>query len=133
MITVKHEYCPQNHPCPMVNICPTGAITQQGYAAPTIDQELCMDCGNCLMGCPAFQEVQAGPGARRSGSHREQRPVCRERRRARFRSGPTGTGDQRAGAGDDQDEQRIRIYRDVAESSGGQRADGIAAGHTVFT
>jgi hypothetical protein len=37
MITVVKSYCPQNHPCPTVRLCPTGAIIQRGNAAPEVD------------------------------------------------------------------------------------------------
>ncbi len=56
-IAIVNQRCPQNHPCPSVHYCPTGAIKQSGYAAPTIDEGKCINCGRCLMMCPygAFQ------------------------------------------------------------------------------
>lgn len=51
-ITINTMRCPQNHRCPSVGICPTGAIRQQGNGAPTIDEEKCVACGRCLMSCP---------------------------------------------------------------------------------
>ncbi len=51
-MTINVARCPQNHPCPMVRFCPTGAITQQGMKAPTIDADKCIDCGKCIKGCP---------------------------------------------------------------------------------
>ncbi len=54
MVTVHPERCPQNHPCPSLRVCPTGAITQQGYGAPTIDMDKCTDCGRCSMSCRVF-------------------------------------------------------------------------------
>lgn len=50
-IKVDSDKCPQNHPCPVVRICPTKAIKQQGFKAPTIDQSKCIDCGRCLRYC----------------------------------------------------------------------------------
>jgi ferredoxin len=43
--------CPQNHPCPVVRLCPTGAIGQKGFAAPEIDMEKCIECGACTVSC----------------------------------------------------------------------------------
>lgn len=43
--------CPQNHPCPLVRLCPVGAIAQRGFAAPTIDVDKCIDCGACSVSC----------------------------------------------------------------------------------
>lgn len=58
MIQVQQHLCPANHPCPVVGMCPTGAIEQESFnSAPTVNQELCTECGICTMGCPAFREV----------------------------------------------------------------------------
>jgi len=43
--------CPQNHPCPLVFLCPTGAISQKGFGAPEIDLEKCIECGACSASC----------------------------------------------------------------------------------
>jgi ferredoxin len=43
--------CPQNHPCPLVPLCPTGAISQKGYAAPRIELDKCIECGACSVSC----------------------------------------------------------------------------------
>lgn len=51
-IIVNSHRCPQNHPCPMVRKCPQGAISQNGYEAPTIDRSRCTACGVCVKGCP---------------------------------------------------------------------------------
>ncbi len=44
--------CPANHPCPLVSLCPAGAVSQKGFAAPTIDPDLCVECGLCSERCP---------------------------------------------------------------------------------
>ncbi|MCK4641362.1 MAG: 4Fe-4S binding protein [Candidatus Marinimicrobia bacterium] len=55
MIDVKEHFCPQNHACPALNYCPTGAITQESiYSAPKIDQDKCTDCGLCTRVCRVF-------------------------------------------------------------------------------
>lgn len=51
-IVVNNNRCPQNHPCPAVNVCPVGAIVQKGYNAPTIDYEKCIMCNKCTAYCP---------------------------------------------------------------------------------
>lgn len=58
-IIVEGQRCPKNHPCPSISYCPTGAIEQQGFDAPTIDKDKCVQCGKCLMMCPygAFQSA----------------------------------------------------------------------------
>ncbi len=50
-ITVEPRRCPQNHPCPVVRICPVNAISQNGFAAPTIDKSKCTNCGKCVRFC----------------------------------------------------------------------------------
>ena len=44
--------CPQNHRCPAIRSCPAEALKQEGRSAPTVDQELCIDCGECVQVCP---------------------------------------------------------------------------------
>jgi ferredoxin len=51
-ITVIKSRCPQNHPCPSVKICPAGALTQNGYDAPIVDKEKCIECEECVNYCP---------------------------------------------------------------------------------
>lgn len=51
-IVISEYRCPQNHPCPSVRVCPVGAITQRGYAAPEVDMDLCIKCGKCIRFCP---------------------------------------------------------------------------------
>lgn len=51
-IQVQVTRCPQNHPCPSVRICPTGALEQRGFDAPVVDKEKCTDCGRCVSFCP---------------------------------------------------------------------------------
>ena len=50
-LTIDAQLCPQNHRCPMIAICPAGAISQQGYALPQIDPERCIECGKCIKYC----------------------------------------------------------------------------------
>ncbi len=57
MILVQSQYCPQNHRCPTLRVCPTGALQQEGYSAPTIDKETCIECGRCTSSCRVFKEV----------------------------------------------------------------------------
>ncbi len=57
MILVQSQYCPQNHRCPTLRVCPTGALQQEGYNAPSIDKETCIECGRCTATCRVFKEV----------------------------------------------------------------------------
>lgn len=52
MIQVNSLACPQNHRCPIVNICPAGAISQDGFGLPVINEEKCTECGKCIRFCP---------------------------------------------------------------------------------
>jgi ferredoxin len=51
-VSVIKRNCPQNHACPAVRSCPVGALTQNGFSAPTVDSEKCIDCGACTDVCP---------------------------------------------------------------------------------
>lgn len=42
---------PQNHRCPLLTVCPVGAITQSGFGLPVIDPEKCIECGKCVGHC----------------------------------------------------------------------------------
>ena len=59
MITIDKNKCPQNHRCPSIKVCPVGAISQNGYELPIINQELCVECGKCINFCPkrAIQKI----------------------------------------------------------------------------
>ncbi len=58
MIVVRANLCPQNHPCPALRSCPEGALSQAGYAAPTVDESKCISCGKCARRCRVFSLVQ---------------------------------------------------------------------------
>lgn len=51
-IRVIVSRCPQNHPCPSVKVCPVDALSQDGFKAPVVDEEKCIDCGACVDYCP---------------------------------------------------------------------------------
>lgn len=51
-LTVNKARCPQNHPCPSVKVCPVGALSQQGFSAPTVNHDKCIRCGKCVAFCP---------------------------------------------------------------------------------
>ena len=51
-IKIEAERCPKNHPCPVIRICPAGAITQNNiFSAPELDEEKCAQCGLCTGFC----------------------------------------------------------------------------------
>jgi Fe-S-cluster-containing hydrogenase component 2 len=49
---VSKRLCPQNHRCPIIRVCPAGAIIQSGYGLPIIDKSKCTECGKCAKYCP---------------------------------------------------------------------------------
>ena len=49
---VSDRLCPQNHRCPIIRVCPAGAISQEGYGLPIIDKSKCTECGKCTRYCP---------------------------------------------------------------------------------
>ncbi len=51
-VQVLVERCPQNHPCPSVGVCPVGALSQERFEAPSVDEDQCTDCGRCVAFCP---------------------------------------------------------------------------------
>ena len=51
-VTIHARRCPQNHPCPSVRVCPQGALSQKGFAAPQVDASRCTNCGLCVNFCP---------------------------------------------------------------------------------
>ncbi|MDP4238995.1 MAG: 4Fe-4S binding protein [Bacteroidota bacterium] len=50
-LSIDKKRCPQNHACPIIRICPVGAISQNGYGLPVIDNEKCTECGKCARYC----------------------------------------------------------------------------------
>jgi ferredoxin len=51
-LTMVKNRCPQNHRCPALQVCPSGALTQNGFDAPAVDRSKCTDCGKCTRHCP---------------------------------------------------------------------------------
>ena len=51
-LKVSLTRCPQSHACPSVRVCPVGALSQNGYHAPVVDQKKCIRCGKCTGFCP---------------------------------------------------------------------------------
>lgn len=51
-IVIKLDLCPQNHFCPAVVVCPVGALSQQGFNAPIVDHDKCINCNKCVNFCP---------------------------------------------------------------------------------
>jgi len=52
MIQVDKAICPHDHICPLIKLCPVGAISQDAVGFPVIDYALCIECGKCVMKCP---------------------------------------------------------------------------------
>ena len=53
MPVVVKEKCPQNHRCPLLKLCPVEAIIQEGFDAPVILKDKCLECGICIDSCPS--------------------------------------------------------------------------------
>ncbi|MEG1613056.1 MAG: 4Fe-4S ferredoxin [Clostridia bacterium] len=51
-LIIDIDRCPQNHLCPSVKVCPVGALLQNGFNAPTVDDKKCICCGKCVKFCP---------------------------------------------------------------------------------
>ncbi|HOE09619.1 MAG TPA: 4Fe-4S binding protein [Treponemataceae bacterium] len=51
-MNINERRCPANHPCPAVRVCPVNAITQKGFALPSINNDVCINCGKCIKFCP---------------------------------------------------------------------------------
>lgn len=52
MIGVDKGICPHDHRCPLIAICPVGAISQGADGYPIINHDLCIECGKCVRSCP---------------------------------------------------------------------------------
>ncbi|MEI7616010.1 MAG: 4Fe-4S binding protein [Actinomycetota bacterium] len=51
-ININIRKCPQNHPCPAIRVCKESALSQNGFEAPKVDADKCIDCGECIDFCP---------------------------------------------------------------------------------
>lgn len=62
MIVVDPNKCPQNHICPLINLCLEKAISQKGNELPEIDREKCIECLICVKNCPrgAVKQIEEG-------------------------------------------------------------------------
>ena len=52
MIKIDSIKCPQDHPCPLIKMCPVDAISQEGVGLPKIDNDKCIKCLVCVANCP---------------------------------------------------------------------------------
>ena len=52
MLKVIPNKCPQDHKCPAIMVCPAGAISQDGFDLPIIDNKKCIECLKCTKFCP---------------------------------------------------------------------------------
>ncbi len=51
-LKVVAELCTQNHMCLPIDFCPKGAISQDGFNLPKVDESACDACGECIKVCP---------------------------------------------------------------------------------
>ncbi len=51
-IYVYKAKCPQDHVCPAMRVCPVSALSQEGFDAPVVDKDKCIECGACSRLCP---------------------------------------------------------------------------------
>lgn len=53
-IKIDKNRCPADHPCPVVRVCPTKAISQEKvfFGLPKINPDKCTQCKKCFDLCP---------------------------------------------------------------------------------
>lgn len=74
-VNIEKHRCPQNHRCPAISVCKFGALSQEGFNAPTIDEDKCTDCGKCSRFCP----MGALQAAKKNGVSAERQPAIKSR------------------------------------------------------
>ncbi|MBN1156964.1 4Fe-4S ferredoxin [Candidatus Woesearchaeota archaeon] len=52
MIKVIAERCPEDHLCPAIKMCPVKAIYQNGFNAPSVDNDKRIGRQACVANCP---------------------------------------------------------------------------------
>jgi len=57
-LTISSLFCPQNHPCPIISVCPAEAVSQVGLGLPVIDEIKCEECGLCVDFCPVHAVIE---------------------------------------------------------------------------
>ena len=63
-VRIDPVLCPKTHRCPLLKLCPVGAIGQEGNGLPVIDDTLCIACGKCVKYCgmQAITLIKTGTG-----------------------------------------------------------------------
>ncbi|MEG1700005.1 MAG: 4Fe-4S binding protein, partial [Alistipes sp.] len=51
-VVLDKSRCPHNHVCPLIKVCPVGAISQDADGYPVVDYDLCIECEKCTHACP---------------------------------------------------------------------------------
>ena len=71
MITVDRAICPHDHVCPLIKLCPVGAISQGEDGYPIVDHEKCIECGKCVLKCPmkAMKKIETPKAENSSPTH----------------------------------------------------------------
>ncbi|MDN5352198.1 MAG: hypothetical protein PWQ12_1118 [Clostridiales bacterium] len=49
---INEARCDRSPFCPVKRVCPVHAVKGSMFAAPTIDESLCIGCGKCINYCP---------------------------------------------------------------------------------
>ena len=52
MIVLNKNLCPHDHVCPLIKLCPVGAIAQGRDGYPVVDHDKGIECGKCVRSCP---------------------------------------------------------------------------------
>ena len=51
-VLINENACDKAPNCGMIRLCPADAISQQAGGYPEVNQDSCIECGQCVEYCP---------------------------------------------------------------------------------